>query len=102
MPKLALSNGFWIGITPKISPKLMMVEKTLITCYYCCTILVKMGYTNKWSTTCQHVFKGNVVSFAQDLESVIKLLDTLPLSLESLFNIIAKHFVGSSHPSIKY
>jgi len=38
-------------------------------------------YTNKGSTTCQHAFKGNVVSFAQDLESVIKLLDTLPLSL---------------------
>jgi hypothetical protein len=38
-------------------------------------------YTNKGSTTCQHALKGNVVSFAQDLESVIKLLDTLPLSL---------------------
>ncbi len=56
----------------------------------------------QWSTTCQHVSKGNVVSFAQDFESAIKLLDTLPLSLESLFNIILKHFVGSSHPFIEY
>jgi len=78
------------------------IEKTLITCYCCCTILVKLRYINKGSTTCQHVLKGNIVSFAQDLESAIKLLDTLPLSLESLSIIITIHFVGSSHPSIEY
>jgi hypothetical protein len=97
MLKLALSNGLWIGITPKISPKLTMLEKTLIACYYCCTIL---RYTNKGTTKCQHVFKRNIVCFAQDPESAIKLLDTLPVSLESLFNTIAKHFVRSSHPFI--
>jgi hypothetical protein len=66
MLKLALANGLWIGITPKILPKLMMVEKTLITRYHCYTILVKLKYTNKGSTTCQHALKGNVVNFAQD------------------------------------
>jgi hypothetical protein len=102
MTKLALSNDLWIGITPKRSPKLMMVEKTLIACYCCCTILVKLRYTNKGSTTCQHVPKGNIVNFAQDLESAIKLLNPLTLSLESLFNTIAKHLVGSSYPFIEY
>jgi hypothetical protein len=100
MLKLALANGLWIGITPKILPKLM-IEKTLMTCYHCHTILVKLRYTNKGSTTNQHAFKKNVVSFAQNLESAIKLLDALPLSLKSLSNIIVVHFVGSSHPLIE-
>jgi len=78
MPKLALANGLWIGITSKILLKLTMVEETLITRYRCPTILIN---TNKGSTTSQHALKRNVVSFAQDSESAIKLLDTLPSSL---------------------
>jgi hypothetical protein len=61
-----------------------------------------LRYSNKGSTTCQHVPKGNIVSFAQDPESAIKLLNPLPLSLESLINTIGKHFVGSSHQFIEY
>jgi hypothetical protein len=101
MPKLALANGLWIGITLKILPKLTMVEETLITHYRCHTILVKLRYTNKGKTIGQHAFKGNVVKFAQDPKSVVKLLDTLPSSLKSLYDIIAIHFVGSSHPHVK-
>jgi hypothetical protein len=100
MLKLALANGLWIGITLKILPKLM-IEETLMTCYCCRTILVKLGYTNKGSTTDQHALKKNAVGFAQNLESAIKLLDTLPLSLKSLYDIIVVHFVGSSHPLIE-
>jgi hypothetical protein len=33
MPKLALANGLWIGITPNSLPKLTILEKTLIACY---------------------------------------------------------------------
>jgi hypothetical protein len=101
MLKLALTNGLWIGITPKMLLKLTTVEETLITHYHCCTILVKLRYINEGSTTCQHAFKRNVVSFAQDLESAIKLLDTLPSSLESLSDTIVLHFVGSSHPFVE-
>jgi hypothetical protein len=72
-----------------------MVEETLITRYHYCTILVKLRYTNKGSTTCQHAFKGNVVSFAQDPKNVIKVLNTLSLSLEPLSNIIVIQFVWS-------
>jgi hypothetical protein len=68
IPKYALTNGLWIGITPLILPKLIMVEETLLTCYWYRTILVKSRYTNKGGTTCQHA---------------IKVLDTLPSSLES-------------------
>jgi len=100
MLKFTLANGLWIGIPPKILPKLMMVKETLITHYHCHNILVKLRYTNKGSTT-QHTLKGNVVSFAKDPESAIKLLDTLPLSLKSLFDIIAVHIVESSHPLIE-
>jgi len=78
-----------------------MVEETLITHYHCHTILVKLRYTNKGNTTCQHALKGNIVSFAQNLESAIKLLNTLPLSLESLNDTIVVHFVKSSHPPIE-
>jgi hypothetical protein len=100
MPKFQVANGLSISITPKILPKLMMVEETLITHYHCRTILVKLKYTNKWNTTSQHALKGNVVNFAQDLESAIKLQDTLPSSLGSLSNTITIHFVGSSHPLV--
>jgi len=101
IPKLALANGLWIGITPPMLPKSTMVEETLIACYCCCTILIKLRYTNKGRTTSQHALKGNIVNFAQNLESAIELLNTLPSSLETLTNIIAVHFVGSSHPPIK-
>jgi hypothetical protein len=49
---------------------------------------------------CQHALKGNVVNFPQDPKSVVKLLDILPLSLESLSDIVVVHFVGSPHPPI--
>jgi hypothetical protein len=101
MPKLTLANGLWMDITPKILPKLIMVKETLIACYRCHTILVKLKYTNKGSTTGQHALKGNVVSFAQDLECAVKLLKTLPSSLESLFVTIVVNFVESSHPLVK-
>ncbi len=100
MLKFALVNGLWIGITPKILPKLMM-EETLMTCYCCHTILVKLKYTNKGSTIGQHALKEDVVNFAQNLKSVIKLLNTLPLSLKSLSNTIVVHFVVHSHPHIE-
>jgi hypothetical protein len=101
MPQLALANGLWIGITP-ILAKLTMVEETLIARYHCHTTLVKLMYTNKRSTTSQHAFKGNVVKFAQDLERVVKLLlNTLTTSLESLYDTITIHFVGSSHRPIE-
>ncbi len=74
-----------------------MVEETLIARYCWRTTLVKLRYTNKRSTTSQHAFKGN---FAQDPEKAVKLLDTLPMSLESLSDPLAIHFVGSSHPPI--
>jgi hypothetical protein len=63
------------------------------------TILIKLRYLNKGGKIGQHALKGNVVSFAQDLESAIKLLDIL--SLESLSDIVVVHFVGSSHPPIE-
>jgi hypothetical protein len=91
MLKLELANGLWIGITPKILPKLMMVEETLIARYCCYTILVKLRYINKGNTIGQHAFKGNVVSFAQDPKSAVKLLDTLPLSLE--YYLILLHYI---------
>jgi len=50
----------------QILSKLTMVEKTLITHYCHHTILVKLRYTNKGSTTSQHTLKGNIVSFTQD------------------------------------
>jgi hypothetical protein len=74
MTKLALANGLWIGITSKILLKLTMVKETLITHYRYCTILVNLSYTNKGSTIGQHALKRNVVSFAQDFESAVKLL----------------------------
>jgi hypothetical protein len=35
MPKLALANGLWIGITPNSLPKLTIVEEALIAHYHC-------------------------------------------------------------------
>jgi hypothetical protein len=81
-------------------PKSTMVEETLLTHYCCHTILIKLKYTNKGRTISQHPLKGKKISFAQNLESAIKLLSTLPSSLKTLINTIAVHFVGSSHPLI--
>jgi hypothetical protein len=78
-----------------------MVEETLMAHYHCCTILIKLKYTNKGRTTCQHSLKGNIVNFAQNPKSAIELLNILPSSLETLTNTIAVHFVESSHPPIE-
>jgi hypothetical protein len=46
-------------------------------------------------------FENNVVSFAQDPEHAIEILNELPLSLESLFDFITVHFVGNTHPPME-
>jgi hypothetical protein len=94
--KLASINGLWIGITPPMLPKLTMVKEASIAHFYCHTILVKLRYTNIGGITCQHALKINIISFVQNLENAIKLLDRLPSSLKSLINTIVIHFVGSS------
>ncbi len=48
----------------------------------------------------QHALLNNVVSFAQDLEHAIEILNELPLSLKSLFDFLAIHFVSNTHPPI--
>jgi len=83
MPKIALTNGLWIGIRPNLLPKLTIIEEALITHYHCQTILIKLRYSNKGGKTSQHALKGNVVSSSQDLESAIKLLDISPLLRQS-------------------
>jgi hypothetical protein len=54
-------------------PKLTMVKETLMAHYLCCTILIKLRYTNKGRTISQHALKGNIVKFAQNPKSAIKL-----------------------------
>jgi hypothetical protein len=82
-------------------PKFKMVKDIPISRYRCWTILFKLRYTNKGGIIEQHALKSNVLSFTQDLEHVIELLGELPLSLESLFNFVAVHFVGITHPPIE-
>jgi len=91
----------WIGIAPITLPQLTMVEEILIARYHCRTILFKLKYTNKGVIKGQHAFKGNVVSFAQDHEHAIEILNELPLSLECLFDFITVHFVGNTHPPME-
>jgi hypothetical protein len=78
-----------------------MVEETLITRYHCHIILAKLRYNNRGNTTWQHTLKRNIISFARDPKSAMKLLNTLLSSLESLNDTIAMHFVESSHPPIE-
>jgi hypothetical protein len=80
----------------------MIIEEVLIACYRCQTILVKLRFSNKGGKTSQHALKGNVVSFSQDPKSVIKLLNILPLSLDSLSDIVIVHFIGSTYPPIEF
>jgi hypothetical protein len=101
IPKLALANGLWITIAPKMLPNLTMVEETLIARYHFWTILFKLRYTNKGGIIGQHALKGNIVSFAQNFEHAIEVLDELPLSLESLSDFVFVHFVNNTHPSIE-
>ncbi len=100
IPKLALANGLWIGIAPRMLPKFKMVKDIPISRYRRQTILFKLRYTNKGGIIQQHAFKGNVLSFAQDPEHAIKLLGELQLSLKPLSHFVAVHFVGITHPPI--
>jgi hypothetical protein len=43
--------------------------------------------------------KGNVVSFAQNPKLVVKLINTLAITIDTLSNVMAVHFVGDKHPS---
>jgi hypothetical protein len=49
----------------------------------------------------QNALKSNMVSFAQDHEHAIELLNELPLSLESISNFFIIHFVGNTHPPME-
>lgn len=78
-----------------------MVKNIPISRYWCQTILFKLRYTNKGGIIEQNALKRNVVSFARDPEHAIELLGELPLSLESLSNFVAVHFIGITHPPIE-
>jgi hypothetical protein len=41
----------------------------------------------------QHALKGNMVSFAQDLEHAIEFLKELPLSLKFIFDFVIVHLI---------
>jgi hypothetical protein len=72
-----------------ILPKLIMVEKTLLTCYRYCTILIKSRYTNKGGTIGQHAIKGITLSFAQNLECNKKFKHIIIIIIVMLIDIIA-------------
>jgi len=58
MPKLTLTNGLWIGIAPKMLPKLTMVEETLITRYHCRTTLSNLVIVHFVGSTHPEVVKS--------------------------------------------
>jgi hypothetical protein len=74
-----------------------MVEETLIACYRCRTVLIKLRYSSNIIIG-QSALKRNIISFSQNPEEAIKLIKTLPISLETLSDAVAVHFVGTKHP----
>jgi len=99
LPKFSLANRTWIGCVLSNLPKLTMVEETLIAQYCCRVLLIKLRYSNN-SFTGQCALKGNIVSFAQNLEIALQLINTLPISLEALSDVVVVHFIGDKHPSM--
>ncbi len=42
-------------------------------------------------------WKGNLISFAQDHNQTIDVINIVPISILSISNLIVIHFVGKSH-----
>ncbi|HYP43548.1 MAG TPA: DUF6570 domain-containing protein, partial [Candidatus Nitrosocosmicus sp.] len=96
IPKFSLANGTWIGCIPSNLPKLTMIEEMLIARYRCRALLIKLRYSNN-SFPSQRALKGNIVSFAQNPETTLQLINTLPISLDALCDLVAVHFIGDKH-----
>jgi hypothetical protein len=98
LPNFSLANALWIGNVKDNLPKLTVVKKILIAQYQCRIVLIKLWYSNNIITR-QSALKGNVVSFAQNPKLVVKLINTLAITIDTLSNVMAVHFVGDKHPS---
>jgi hypothetical protein len=83
-----LANALWIGNVKNVLPNLTMVEETLIARYRCRIILIKLRYSSNIIIG-QRALKGNIISFSQNPEEPIKLIKTLPISLETLSDTMA-------------
>jgi hypothetical protein len=92
-----LENALWIENVKNVLPNLTMVEGTLIARYRCRTVLIKLRYLSDIIIG-QSALKGNIISFSQNPKESIKLIKTLPISLETLSDVVVVHFVGSKHP----
>ena len=96
LPKFSLANALWIGNVKNVLPNLT-VEETLIAHYRCRIVLIKLRYSSNIIMG-QSALKGNIISFSQNPEEAIKLIKKLPISLETLSDAVAVHFVGTKHP----
>ncbi len=93
---LTFANELWIGQTPT----------TLHNCgrknnikNSRCVILLKWHYINKGENG-QYALKGNIRRFSQYPNLVVRLINIIAISLQSLSNVIAYHFVSNFHSSI--
>ena len=89
VPRLALSNGLWIGKVPEELGNLRFVEKLLIARvrHSCCYVKVASGMRK---------MKANVVSFESPIP---KVYSELPPPIEEIDEVLAIVFTGPSAPT---
>jgi hypothetical protein len=79
MPQLNQQSMDWCS-TNNVT-KIYNGKRNFNSTNHCRTILFKLRSINKGGMMGQNALKGNMVSFAQDHEHAVELLNELPLSL---------------------
>ena len=98
LPKYELANNLYIGDQPDFLKQLTIIEQSLIARYRIkCTIVKIMSSSVFVNNTAQLKICGNIITYPQDLDSLLTLLPLMP-SCE----MIHITFVGKIRPPQNY
>ncbi|CAF1541738.1 unnamed protein product, partial [Rotaria sp. Silwood1] len=95
LPSLSLNNLMWIGDVPEELQGLTLPEEKLIALYRHSSCVIKLFSITGDPSLAQTALKGNVITFPQNISDIARCL---PLSLNTLPEIIKIIFVGRTFP----
>jgi hypothetical protein len=112
VPKDALAlHDLWAATSSRkprdsqgILPKLTWAERLLIAPYRTWMVVMKLRRTDEHNDTQQSAFRGHCITFPQDMQAVLALLNTtkpvtLPHSQDTLADFFSVTFLGDKPPT---
>ena len=95
IPKFSLANNLLLGEIPVELQGLTIPEEKLISLYRHNSCIIKLYSPFHSTSTAQAALRGNCITFLQNIPNIA---DSLPLTLNDLYDTLKVIFVGASPP----